>query len=64
MSLEDMVQNHHDPQRSKNKMEASIVHLADIITNAMGIGTSGERFVPPLMMKHGHKSVLRLISYQ
>jgi hypothetical protein len=25
-----------------------LVHLADIITNGLGIGTSGERFVPPL----------------
>ncbi|MHB8772158.1 MAG: HDOD domain-containing protein [Syntrophales bacterium] len=48
LSLEDNVRNHHAPQRARNRTEASIVHLADIMANAMGIGSSGERFVPPL----------------
>lgn len=47
-SLEDMVYYHHEPQKSKNKVESSILHLADIMANAMGIGTSGERLIPPL----------------
>ena len=48
LSLEDMVCYHHEPQKSKNQMESSILHLADIMANAMGIGTSGERLIPPL----------------
>jgi hypothetical protein len=24
------------------------VHVADLLVNALGVGTSGERFVPPL----------------
>jgi HD-like signal output (HDOD) protein len=48
LSLEDMVCYHHEPQKSKNHVESSILHLADIIANAMGIGTSGERLIPPL----------------
>ncbi len=48
MSLEDTVRHHHAPQKSRNRMEASIIHLADIIANAMGIGSSGERFIPSL----------------
>lgn len=47
-SLEDMVHYHHEPQKSKNQMESSILHLADIMANAMGVGTSGERLIPPL----------------
>jgi hypothetical protein len=27
------------------------VHLADIMVNALGLGSSGERFVPPLDYK-------------
>ena len=48
LSLEDMVCYHHEPQKSKSQIESSILHLADIIANAMGIGTSGERLIPPL----------------
>ena len=29
-------------------MPAAILHVADILVNALGIGTSGERLVPPL----------------
>jgi len=47
-SLEDMVRYHHEPQKSKNQVEASLIHLADIMANAMGIGSSGERLIPPL----------------
>lgn len=47
-SLEDIVAHHHAPQTSRNQLECSIVHLADIITNAIKIGTSGEYYVPPL----------------
>jgi HD-like signal output (HDOD) protein len=48
LSLEDCIRHHHDPERSKNRVEASIVHLADIMANIMGIGSSGERLIPLL----------------
>jgi HD-like signal output (HDOD) protein len=48
LSLEDCIRHHHDPRRSINRVESSIVHLADIMANVMGIGSSGERFIPPL----------------
>lgn len=48
LSLEDMVRYHHEPEKSKNQLEPSIIHLADILANAMGIGTSGERLIPSL----------------
>lgn len=48
MSLEDMVRHHHEPQKSKNQIESSILHMADILANAMNMGTSGEKFIPPL----------------
>jgi len=48
LSLEDCIRHHHEPQRSKNRVESSIVHLADVMANVMGIGSSGERLIPPL----------------
>jgi HD-like signal output (HDOD) protein len=48
LSLEDCIRHHHEPQRSRNRVETAIVHLADIMANVMGIGSSGERLIPPL----------------
>ncbi|MDA8125782.1 MAG: HDOD domain-containing protein [Deltaproteobacteria bacterium] len=48
LSLEEMVHYHHEPQKAADRMEASILHLADLMANAMAAGTSGERLVPPL----------------
>ena len=47
--LVDAVQYHHNPARSKtHPIEAGILHIADIIVNALQLGTTGEHFVPPL----------------
>ncbi|MDH3829953.1 MAG: HDOD domain-containing protein, partial [Desulfobacterales bacterium] len=48
MALENNVFFHHSPLEAQQPIPATLVHLADIITNGLGIGTSGERFVPPL----------------
>jgi putative nucleotidyltransferase with HDIG domain len=47
--LEQALEFHHQPAPSQSFLEASIVHIADILINALRIGTSGERFVPPLI---------------
>ena len=47
-ALENNLFFHHNPSSANNPDQAAIVHLADIIVNALGIGSSGERFVPPL----------------
>lgn len=47
-SLENAVKYHHSPKNSRDPLEPAIVHLADIMTIALGIGSSGERLVPPL----------------
>ena len=39
---------HHNPSKALEPVWPSIVHLADIIANALGLGSSGERFVPQL----------------
>jgi len=49
--LENTVFYHHNPSKTSNQIHAAIVHLADIIVNGLGIGSSGERFVPPLDYK-------------
>jgi len=46
--LENNVFYHHNPMEAQNPVTATIVHLADIMVNAFGMGSSGERFVPPL----------------
>ena len=48
MILENNVFYHHNPSAAKQPIPAAIVHLADLIVNSLGIGSSGERFVPPL----------------
>jgi putative nucleotidyltransferase with HDIG domain len=47
-ALVQAVAFHHTPDSSVAKLDAAVVHLADHLVNAMGIGSSGEQFVPPL----------------
>jgi HD-like signal output (HDOD) protein len=49
LMLEQAVGNHHQPSQSQYPLEATIVYIADILINALRIGTSGERLVPPIM---------------
>jgi HD-like signal output (HDOD) protein len=46
--MENTICFHHEPEQSPEPVPASIVHVADILVNALGIGSSGERLVPPL----------------
>ena len=48
VALENNVLYHHQPSKAQQPVPAAIVHLADVIVNSLGIGSSGERFVPPL----------------
>ena len=48
ISLENNIFYHHNPSEAPQPVPATLVHLADIITNGLGIGTSGELFVPRL----------------
>lgn len=46
----DAVRLHHMPVAVRGTgVEAAALHVADVIANALGFGTSGERFVPPLL---------------
>ncbi len=46
------VAHHHQPTAAEvGREEAAIVHFCDHLVNAMQIGCSGERFVPPLNKK-------------
>ncbi|MEW5976632.1 MAG: HDOD domain-containing protein [Acidobacteriota bacterium] len=48
-SLEEAVTCHHRPNSSvRYPVESAVIHLADIISHALGLGSSGERFVPAL----------------
>ena len=47
-NIENNVSYHHHPSIARNPDHAAVVHLSDIIVNGLGIGTSGERFAPPL----------------
>ncbi len=46
--IENTVCFHHEPADAPDPIPAAIVHVADLLVNALGIGTSGERLVPPL----------------
>ena len=43
--------HHHPASCAIAREEAAIVHVSDHLVNAMRIGSSGERFVPPLNIK-------------
>jgi hypothetical protein len=47
-TIKDNVFLHHQPSGAQEPVAAAIVHLADIIVNSLGIGSSGERLIPPL----------------
>lgn len=52
LSLEEAVAFHHKPQEAmRYPIEAAIVHVADIMVNALRWGSSGEHCVPPLNEK-------------
>lgn len=46
--LEKLVRHHHDLADPLGVNESAVIHVADIITNAMEVGSSGERYVPAL----------------
>jgi putative nucleotidyltransferase with HDIG domain len=47
--LVEVIYYHHTPQMSKlASKETAIVHLADVLVRARGIGFAGDYFVPPL----------------
>lgn len=46
-NLQEAVGYHHQPAKAvRYPVEAAAVHIADVITNALKMGSSGERFVP------------------
>ncbi len=47
-SLEINILYHHKPSEAQQSVPTTIVHLADIIANSLGIGSSGEKLIPPL----------------
>jgi HD-like signal output (HDOD) protein len=48
-TLVQAVGYHHQPSMCEAaKVEAAVVHVADHLVNAMRVGSSGEKFVPPL----------------
>lgn len=51
-NLTQAVACHHNPASADlARQEAAVVHLADHLVNALGIGSSGSRHVPPLSMR-------------
>ena len=46
LELENNIFFHHNPSAAHDPIKAAIVHLADIMVNALRLGSSGERFVP------------------
>ena len=50
--LVEGVRYHHNPSSaSQYPLEAAVTHVADIVAQALELGNSGERYVPPLDQK-------------
>jgi HD-like signal output (HDOD) protein len=50
--MRETVRRHHQPMGAGIfQLEASLVHLADFLVNAMALGSSGETRIPPLDAK-------------
>lgn len=48
-ALADMARCHHGPRKSaQHAAEVAVIHVADIISHALELGSNGEKFVPPL----------------
>ncbi len=47
-SLERAVRGHHDIEAGDPDLDAAVTHAADVVSNALRIGSSGEFFVPAL----------------
>lgn len=48
-ALADMARCHHAPHKSsQHAAEVAVIHVADIISHALELGSNGEKFVPPL----------------
>ncbi|MFW5453572.1 HDOD domain-containing protein [Thioalkalivibrio sulfidiphilus] len=48
-AFSEAVRFHHNPGEASNyPVETAVVHVADSVANALRMGTSGERFVPPV----------------
>ena len=45
-SLMDSAFLHHRPSNSYEPVQAGLVHIADIVVNALGLGSSGEKTIP------------------
>jgi putative nucleotidyltransferase with HDIG domain len=48
LSLENTVKYHHRPLDAEDVTEASIIHISDLLINSLGMGSSGEYYVPAL----------------
>jgi putative nucleotidyltransferase with HDIG domain len=44
--LQNIILHHHTPSRSPHPSETVLVQMADLIVNAVGLGSSGERVIP------------------
>ena len=49
--IQAVAYHHHPVSIGTASLEAAVVHVSDHLVNAMQIGSSGERYVPPLNMK-------------
>ncbi len=56
----EMVQFHHRPGTAQlAPQEVALIHLSDVIISGLGIGSSGEHFVPPFSDEAWEKSKLK-----
>jgi len=50
--ITEAVACHHAPSKAKKfPIETAVIHAADVIANALRLGTSGEKYVPPISVQ-------------
>ncbi len=50
-TLWDSLRYHHLPEKAENQVFASVLHIADFMTNVLSLGTGGSYFFPPFSEK-------------
>ncbi len=56
--FERSVSAHHTCTTGNMAWETALVHVSDVVANALAVGSSGEQFVPPLAIKAWHTAGL------
>ena len=65
VSLQEPIAHHHQPLMAQQaKLQTAVVHLADFLVRALGFGSGGDPWMPPLNRKAWERLGLTLIDME